>query len=365
MMPVIDAITRITPVQPVSESAQRWVPSSAAFLELDTLTVGQSVQARVLNHSQNEATVLIGTQPVRMELPVKVAVGDTLQLVFSGRNPRPVFLLAAIDHPPHVATHLSNTALLLGELTAQSHDRRAPASVNSPNPLLDGAPRYPAMLAIGLRSALNTSGLFYESHLSDWVRGAYPLASLMQEPQAKLQGTQAQLPEIQAKLHETQAQMSSTAPLPHESLQDPNPERMNVDIRPTSEQSGATDLRPLITQQLQLLENDRLIWSGEVWPGQAMQWEIAREHEETNPHASEPDTPAANWSTRITLELPHLGKITLDLRLDTRNNFDVRLSAQDEGASALMARARPDIMQNMQAAGCAIQSVLIEKNERA
>lgn len=344
MTPVLDAITRIVPVQPVSESAQRWVSSPAAFLDLDTLTVGQSIQARVLNHSQNEATVLIGTQPVRMELPVKVAVGDTLQLVFNGRNPRPVFLLAGIDHPPHVATHLSNTALLLGELTAQSHDRRAPASVNSPNPLLDGAPRYPAMLAIGLRSALNASGLFYESHLSDWVRGTYPLASLMQEPQA---------------------QLSSATPSPREFLQDPNPKRMSVDIRPASDQPGATDLRPLIAQQLQLLENDRLVWRGEVWPGQAMQWEIAREHEEASPYASEADSPAAYWSTHITLELPRLGEITLNLRLDTRNNFAVRLSAQDEGASALMESARRDVMQNMQAAGCAIQSIAIEKHERA
>ncbi|MEQ1591660.1 MAG: flagellar hook-length control protein FliK [Thiobacillaceae bacterium] len=365
MTPVIDAISRIVPVQPVSESAQRWASSPAAFLDLDTLTAGQSVQARVLNHSQSETTVLIGTQPVRMELPVKVAVGDTLQLVFSGRNPRPVFLLAAIDHPPHVATHLSNTALLLGELTAQSRDSRAPASVNSPNPLLDEAPRSSVMLAVGLRSALITSGLFYESHLSDWVRGTYPLASLMQEPQAKPQETQAKPHEPQAKLHEPQAQLSSTDPPLRESLQDPNPERMSVDIRPTGEQPGATDLRPLIAQQLQLLENDRLIWRGEVWPGQAMQWEVAREHEGANPHASEPDSPAANWSTRITLELPRLGKITLNLRLDTRNNFDVRLSAQDEGTSALMESARREVMQDMQAAGCTIQSVSVEKNERA
>jgi hypothetical protein len=358
MTSVLDAITRIVPVQPVLESASRWAPSPSAFLGLDTLIAGQSVQARVLNHSQSEATVLIGTQPVRMELPVKVAVGDTLQLVFSGRNPRPVFLLAGIDHPPHVATLLSDTALLLGELAAQSHDSRAPASVNSPNPLLDGAPRYPAMLAIGLRSALNTSGLFYESHLSDWVRGTYPLASLMLEPQA-------QQHELQAQLQEPQAKLSSTTLPPPESVRDPNPERMSIDIRPTSEQPGAADLRPLIAQQLQLLENDRLVWRGEVWPGQAMQWEIAREHEEASPHASEPDLPAANWSTHITLELPRLGKITLNLRLDTRNNFDVRLSAQDEGASALMESARREVMQNMQAAGCVIQSVSVEKNERA
>ena len=134
MTPVLNTVARIVPVQPVSGSAQRWAPSPDKFLGLDALSVGQPIQGRVLSNSQTEATVLIGAQPVRMELPVKVSVGDTLQLVFSGRNPHPVFLLAAIDRPPHVATHFSGAALLLGELMALTHDKQVPASVHSQNP---------------------------------------------------------------------------------------------------------------------------------------------------------------------------------------------------------------------------------------
>lgn len=58
-------------------------------------------------------------------------------------------------------------------------------------PVLRSAPSgTPAQLATALRQALpqllQQSGLFYESHLADWVQGARPLAEVRGEPQARL-----------------------------------------------------------------------------------------------------------------------------------------------------------------------------------
>ena len=347
MSPAVNAIRYIAPVQPVSEPASRWPSFHAAFSGLDTLVPGQSVQGRVLSLTGGEATVMIGTQPVLMELPVKAAVGDTLQLVFSGNNPRPVFLLAATDHPRQTATHFSEAAALLGELTALIQDRQAPASIPGQTTLLDEAPLSPATLAMGLKTGLEKSGLFYESHLGSWLQGNYSLVGLMQEPQARL----------------------SAALLPHEALADPDHDahsgRLLIENRLASEMPGAAEARTLITQQLQLLENNRLVWRGDVWPGQAMQWEVARERDEENPHHTEVDVAAANWTTRIALDLPRLGKITLNLRLDAHNHFDVRLAAQDKDAAVLMERSRHEVMQNIQTAGGVIQHFSVEKNGHA
>jgi len=399
MTPVVNTIARIVPVQPVSGSAQRWAPSPETFLGLDALSVGQPVQGRVLSNSQTEATVLIGAQPVRMELPVKVSVGDTLQLVFSGRNPHPVFLLAAIDRPPHVATHFSGAALLLVELMALSpRDKQAPASVHSQNPILDEAPLYPAILAIGLRSALSKSGLFYESHLGNWMNGSYPLAGLLQEPQGRLSfsalAQREGSPDLtdmaasQPRIMNVTTAMSVPSPLPSTPAGHRDPSgrggrsvadatfTLNDSINPTggnvlaspvdspadSESVIAPGMHNLIAQQLQLLENHSLIWRGEAWPGQVMEWEVAREYVEDTSRDGETTSPSAVWATEIKLDLPRLGMITLNIRLDAQCNFDVHLAADDGTASSIMELERPEIMQKLLAAGCNIQSLLVKKD---
>lgn len=350
MMPEVNSIARIVAVQPVAGLAQRWASSPETLPGLDALSVGQPILGRVLSNSQTEATVLIGAQPVRMELPVKVSVGDTLQLVFSGRNPHPVFLLAAVDRPPHVAAHFSGAALLLGELMALTRDKQAPAAVHGQNPLLDEAPLYPAILAIGLRSALSKSGLFYESHLGDWMNGNYPLAGLLQEPQGRISfSTLARregAPDLNDRITTAGANVLASP----------------VDSPADSESVVAPEMHNLIAQQLQLLENHSLIWRGEAWPGQAMEWEVARDYVEDASRDGGTTATSAVWATEIKLDLPRLGMVTLNIRLDAQSHFDVHLAADDGTAGSIMELARPEIMQKLLAAGCNVQSLSVEKD---
>lgn len=93
----------------------------------------------------------------------------------------------------------AQAALLPGTSTRESlsHAARAILAVMAgaePQPVKPGTPLLPAPPAAGsiqaaaaaLANAVGQSGLFYESHLAQWVSGARPLSTILQEPQASV-----------------------------------------------------------------------------------------------------------------------------------------------------------------------------------
>jgi hypothetical protein len=70
------------------------------------------------------------------------------------------------------------------------------------------------------------------------------------------------------------------------------------------------ELRTLVQQQLEAGASNRLVWMGEVWPGQTMDWEIHRDEKGTA-SAELPDV----WQTRLRLELPQLGVVDVRMQL--------------------------------------------------
>ncbi len=344
MASLVNALAAILPAKPVGGSNERRAPSPDSFLGLAALQIGQSVRARVLSIVGHEATVLINDQPVHMELPGKVGVGDNLKLVYSGRNPNPLFLLTGIDPHGQVPATLSEAAQVLDTILLHSPDPRAAASVHGAQPLIEEAPTLPALIAIQLRAALTQSGLFYESHLAGWMNGEVPLAALRHEPQG---------------------QMAPAYVLSAESFPEPG--------EPLSSRSAHTaggelaipgEMRALIAQQLQLLENPGLVWRGEVWPGQTMEWEIEREPDSAPHTQGEADTNPA-WSTRITLELPHLGRVAVHLGMDARSRFDIRIAARDASAGAILREGQAEIANTLAAAGCDLTNLQVQHDAAA
>ncbi|WER49351.1 flagellar hook-length control protein FliK [Cupriavidus sp. WKF15] len=67
-------------------------------------------------------------------------------------------------------------------------DGTPPQPLRSAGPVLPAPPTAgsSAAVATALAALVDESGLFYESHLSQWVAGARPLASILQQPQAPL-----------------------------------------------------------------------------------------------------------------------------------------------------------------------------------
>ncbi|KWF25782.1 flagellar hook-length control protein FliK [Burkholderia pseudomultivorans] len=254
----------------------------------------------------------------------------------------------------------------------------------------DAATLPAAALRAALAQAVSESGLFYESHLAQWLAGQRPLAALLREPQARLAAAQsgdadAVLPDAADALDELLAPRPSLpaarpAPQPGGSAsstpggassygpaQDPaaaarphaawpagaadlsgdspelrwTPARAELAAASSDAQAQAPSpvhpaAVPLVRQQLDALATDQFRWTGDAWPGARLDWTI------------EPDDPGGRaprggsddagdgiaWRTRLTLTLPSLGTVDAELVLSGAQ-LVARLRANHAGAVRL------------------------------
>lgn len=164
----------------------------------------------------------------------------------------------------------------------------------------------PSARALGqaLRTALQTSGLFYESHLTDMVFGRSNPAQLQQEPQARLTRGAA------ADADGARPRADTTAPTGRAGGESTATGGASTPA-PGAPISGIhQDLTLLVRQQLDVLANQALTWQGEAWPGAPMEWEVERD-----PYGGDPDSAGSTWATRLKLDLPRLGLVDARLNL--------------------------------------------------
>jgi hypothetical protein len=255
-----------------------------------------------------------------------------------------------------VLTHLSKTAGFLSSLLAdQAREGRSRASLPAGQTVLDAPPQYPAPLALGLQALLETSGLFYESHLLSWYQGHYPRERLAQEPQSQWTARHAALAGPEATASE--AGMSSA-----------NVDRGAGDIRlatlalsgehAAGDASASTlpdDAARMITQQLLLLDKPSLACSVNLWPDQAANFLI----EEESPRSAE--SPAA-WRTRIQLDFPRLGRMDIDLALDGQG-LRVHLEAENDAMVPPLLRQRAQCADRLGSTGCRLREFTIGSSD--
>jgi hypothetical protein len=233
--------------------------------------------------------------------------------------------------PPALAEQprFSATATLLASLTPKTAQTNVPAQIRSPAPLIPGAPDRPAVLAAALRDAISLSGLFYESHLEQWSNGALPLEALKQEPQAALPPVLNFNPAANGSPPAGQSQ-------------------------PTVANEPLAWLQQNLVQQLGVLNNPTLAWSGQVWPGQSVAIQTGRD-----PARSTADE--APWVTRLSLDMPHLGKIEIVISLDNRGvELDVRGEAT--GALNAMQARQADLGRQLADTGCSLRRMQIRSS---
>jgi hypothetical protein len=186
----------------------------------------------------------------------------------------------------------------------------------------------PQAVAQTLQQAISQSGVFYESHLANWASGHMNMTQLMQEPQAQLS------PRLETP---SSTEMSITTNKPTELLNNPT-------------------LQHLVNTQLQTLEQNHIIWQGNAWPGQAMQWEISQD----TPQQNQQQTPAeSTWHSDVKFELPALGNITATLRL-TGTHLSVQIQAENLDSANKLQANTTRLVNALAAAGIPIDSVLIK-----
>lgn len=361
----------------VKTSAPPLIEIAQSPVEAPQWVPGQRLPAHVIASLPNgRFQVQVEDQILDMNLPRNSEPGQKVDLTFISASPRMTFALTPdLERalPPNSAVSLSKTAKFLGALLQRGGPNKGvAAALAQPAPVLQGTPVTVREFAARLRSTVTQSGLFYESHQAQWVSGERTLAALLQEPQARLEPLAPATGHGQPPVPDRQAMPQRLAELTNADATRPNlvaakPSDATVEIARGSmppQLSGKpvampdTPIHPqsqaLVQQQLETLDSRQIVWQGQVWPGQHMDWEI--EEDGSRGGQEEGDTP--QWRTRLHLELPELGGVTARLSLDTAG-VKVEFSADDNGTAALMRGEIGKLAHSIQASGLRVAGLMV------
>jgi hypothetical protein len=274
------------------------------------LPAGTSVDAIIVGRPNRDMVLLdVAGQLFQTTLPDGTLQDGTarLPLVVLRGGERPAFLLdrgaAEPAATPSARVDLSAAGSRLGAaVAAATKGQESPQPVVAANPLLPGPPADADGLVPPLRQAVEGSGLFYESHQAEWVAGRRPLEALRTEPQAMagrmLVPTEGDPAGAVVPRPEAAALPTLTVPA--------GESRSSLEAA----SSAVPGIAQLVDRQLQTLAGQPIVWSGQVWPGQTMEWQIEEE-----PSDSPQDMPTQAWTSKLRLTLPNLGEVELRVGL--------------------------------------------------
>lgn len=213
---------------------------------------------------------------------------------------------------PKTAPQLSPTGRALGDVLGAALKLPQPTEARIATAPIAAAPTADTQkIADGLQHAIDKSGMFYESHLAEWAGGERPLAELKGEPQMAT-GRQA---------------MEAV--------------RQGVPADPATAQ--------LISQQLATQEQGRVSWQGQLWPGQAMQWDITRDGPDGGGHGGDRET-TAPWRSQLTLRFAALGEMKANIVM-SGDQVHIRLQAGTDASGQLLRTHAARLQEALAAAG--------------
>jgi hypothetical protein len=195
-----------------------------------------------------------------------------------------------------------------------------------------------------LQQGLRESGLFYESHLARWFGGDFPMEELLREPQGQLSHLKQPAPVS----HPTTPQAEELA---RATMKTGSLEVMEAMIKragTSHHQEAVADQRtlPVVQEQLTALQNGQVLYRGDLFPGQKMEWSV-REREA---HRNKEGGQERSWDTALQIILPKLGSISARLKLDgSRVTVDIH-SVLAESVAVLTA-GRAGLVEQLEAAG--------------
>lgn len=217
-------------------------------------------------------------------------------------------LPSATPSSASTAMLLGPTARLIHALLANAGGQASAIHGHAPITSAENANR-PTQTAAALRQAIESSGLFYESHLASLAFGKRDRAALMDEPQAKWP---------------SDARPLAPAPTTH------TPSSNAALLNPP-------DAAAMTRQQLEALATQQVAWTGDAWPGTKMNWHLGRDADQHGqPGADDEENGENAWRSTLNLRLPNLGEVRIDLRLTGER---VSLHIESDQAERLSAQA--------------------------
>ena len=317
-----DLVRQVTPIHEISS-------------DLPEIQPGDRFTARIQEAlPDNTYKALVAGKQLTLQLSDGAKAGDQLELVLIDRSNK-VLVAKQLDggtSGPEDANaypfaKFSPAARMISQLLPAEGEAPEPAALNRGQPLLAQPPQSQSaasQLASSLSRSVTQSGLFYEAHQAQWISGKLPLAELLQEPQGQRSSATAFQQAVVELVsshpsNTTAADAAKVAPTLHPALE-------KVDAGKTASQASAPqasaaaqqlpdDLRPLVQQQLDAAGTHRLVWHGEVWPRQAMDWEIEWDGDR---EADGSEAEELRWSTALSLTTPRLGRVDASLRLSAQ-----------------------------------------------
>lgn len=404
MLPGVDLGSAANPVQPVGPVNPAPAVIAAADMRLqgmnrlDQFAVGQQIQAKVVSLFQDgSALVKMGETAARMVLPPNARPGSNVLLTLTSKDPRPTFSMvvesegdqdgaetgrptgynaagapssagggaslaqtelgiggaaqrgagvagAAVSSaaggvqnpnapaagpalPQSANLTLSSAGQMISNLL-QAQPQGAGATIVSHAPALPGPPTMPGQqIAAALHDSVALSGVFYESHVTEWVDGKRNLSDLQREPQAQI------------------AKAADNAGLL------------------TRADAASTEIGKIVNAQLGTLDQQRITWQGEAWPGQKMEWEISRDNGESDGDQARGDGREAlpTWQSVVRFNFEHLGAVSASIRL-VGDQIHMQVRTGNDSVNEALRRHSGELADSMAAAGSSLNSLIVKRD---
>ncbi|GGI53031.1 flagellar hook-length control protein FliK [Oxalicibacterium solurbis] len=355
-----------------------------AFDRLNQMALGKEFQAQVLSRLANGSYLIkVDDTTVNVKLPPGTQAGDTLELTLLATQPRPTFLLGRNE--AGATASLSNAGRLIGNLLQLARqDGAPPTSLIGKTPLLADANATAPQIAQALQHAMIFSGLFYESHVAQWANGTRAFTQLQSEPAAKRtdtplpatplpqdgkdaqanqaqQGLRSDLVRLAANLREwvgvrpqaTDAETRTIATLKEHALTAAIDGR---DVMNKTQDANSNEGIRLVSLQLDAIEQRRIMWQGQLFPGQPIEWKIS---DETPQRKSEEEPqPEAAWQSTVRFSLPTLGDISATVRL-SGEHVQVNVRTADADTAGTLRNYGSLLADALGAAGTTLDSLLV------
>lgn len=314
------------------------------------LLPGQQVRGDVLASLGGGRFMLdVAGKAMEFALPRGVGVGSRLQLFFITADPGPTFLLARFGAAGD--SSVSSAGRWIGNLLETTPEGSGAAkTARLLSIILGEPPTDPAHVSQTLEKNLKGSGLFYESHLTRWFGGEYPLDEILKEPQGKLSSLKQMALNQHQELADESGQTMKLAP-----------ERVMVQegVRHGIASTGAEGMAdprtlPIVQEQLATLQNGQLLFKGELFQGQQMEWSVREREAQRNRDGSR----ERSWETTLALELPRLGSIKAEIVLE-EGRVSVRMSAKQAATGEKLEHGKRILLEQLEAAGLDTEEIRV------
>lgn len=343
------AVESIIPTRSVND------PQREVFDRLTHIALGKTFQAEVLSRL-NDGTYLIklDNAALRASLPGDPQVGTALSLRLVATQPRPTFLILQAASNADTAS-LSSAAKLINLILHVSQRQGMAEGVVGKVALLPDASVDASKIATALKHALAGSGVFYESHLSQWASGNRSLMALQQEPQAQLD----------ASVFRSTPSLPQGGPSRADQLVDivfswDNAVATASAPSASSMDSAGKELMQLMNLQLQALEQQKFIWQGELWPGQPLEWEVSEDPQQGQ---SDEDM-VPSWTSTVRFSLPALGTVSATIRM-AGDQMAMQLRAASEQTADLLREHGVELAGALDAAGSPLDALTVKQDDQA